>query len=245
MKVYWAPFIPPTPAIQEFDGLPNISSATWPEPEALSKHLPEIFIDTGVTRCPAFTDQNRNTFVLKSPTELTLVSDKETGFQCSFDARTKGPKVLLQRSKDKSLYSLRMHYLFIPEAPTKINIRSAAYSMNTFARETMLVGGEFDIGQFPRPIDCAFFIPPWIDYLHIKHDDPLFYATFKPHDESKVQLKKFTMTSEIYNVIRGNVQAKTSKNDDTIWRLLDYYKMYKNSKQHGYLINKIKENLLD
>ena len=245
MKVYWAPFIAPTPAITQFDYIPDISNTTWPEPESLLKSMPSMYKDTGIHKCPAFIDQMRNTFVVKSPVEFSLRRGEDNVFVCSYDSRSKGPGILYHRDVDRSLYSLQIFNIFIPEIPTMLNVRSATYSQSPFARSTMLVGGEFDVGKFPRAIECAFFIPPETDNIKVNCDDPLFYATFTPEDGSKVELEKFVMTQEIYNVINGNLKAKNSKELKSSWRLADYYRMYKNSKQHNYLLKKVKENLLN
>ena len=246
MKVYWTPYILPGLVSEETDLIPNISSTTWPEPELLSKHLASsMFTDTGIHKCPAFTDKNRNTFVLKSPVECSLTKNASDEFECTFDSRTTGPKLLGTRSKELALYTLNIHYLFIPEQSTLLSVSSAAYSLNNFAREAMIVGGEFDLGQFPRPTGCSFFIPPWTNSVSINHGDPLLYTKFTPHDGSKVQLEKFNLTADIYNIIKGNLKAKNSKGLKDNWNLLDYYRMYRSSKQHTYLIKKIKENILN
>lgn len=233
-NVYWAPYA----------GF-GFSEMVFPEPERLLPALnTPLFLETDILRCPSFTGHLKNTFVIKSPIDIEIGWDEhEQRWRTNWnDERA---NIFLIRHPEYQVFTLTISYLFASEdEDMNVEIRPATYSHNEFTQKTAFVGGDMCIGKYLRSTDCAFILRPEYKRVKIKIGDPLFYATFKSKNDTKIKMNKFYITNEIAELI-NHVDNMKRNRSFTVLKLHDYYNMYVNRGYKKRALKLIKENILD
>ena len=105
---------------------------------------------------------------------------------------------------------------------------------------SILASGEFDIGQWFRPINLDYHVPFENTYFKVKTGDELAYVRFKT--DKKVVLKRFTMNQRLMNLYTemSNVSARYNANKT----LLQRYDMAKKSKIMSIVMKEVKANVV-
>lgn len=233
--VYWTPF-----HVQGF------SEMVFAPPE---KVLPELniplFQETGLLKCPSFTGQLQNTYVVRSPYDIEIGWDEEQGiWRCNWgDERS---NVFTVRSSQYQMFSFKISYVLTSDDENmKAELKPASYHNCEFTHKTSFISGELEIGRYCRATDCAFILKPGYKRVKIKIGDPLFYVTFKSADSiKKIFLKKFYLNNELEHIVRSVDDMKRNK-IFTNFKLEDYYRMYIEGGYRKKTLKLIKENLLD
>lgn len=228
MDIYWSP-------------MPNeiISPLKFANPAPAIKFFPKP-TGSNVNKCPAMIDYHKNTYALTFPMsyKLTIASDGEvfTG-----DHTKEILEYLLTiRSQDEKLYSLNFNSLFISEQSCEIEVFTPTTVKNNFIKNTFLVPGVYDIGEWIRPLECAFFVDKEGAKLDINEGDVWAYIRFKT--DEPVNIHRFFFTPEMYPLLNSIARSvwPATKN---VRKLEVFYNMLRRSGYKNNFMRLVKQNL--
>ena len=167
-----------------------MSPMRYHAPVPLLKHIDyREFFGPNVSRCPAIVDDIKNTFVIKSPIDITL---KIAGNKFEVEQQTlEFAQSFLGNPQGKfGLHQLALSYLFFAEKSLVLSQLPAYYDQNSFTDSTFTISASFDIGRWYRPAaKPAFIIKKGVKQITIKEGDPLIYIKFNTSE--KVNLVEF------------------------------------------------------
>lgn len=183
---------------------------------------------THFTKCPAFKDYYKNTYIVTSPMDIEIAYDPVTTMlRISPQAQDFFNAVIIHRGaqvgiKDNFLMSLGVTLTLIADKECMVEQIPATLHASNFTKRINLIGGTFDIGKWFRPLEFAFEVVDFSTPLKIKRGDPLFYIRLLPKDGSKVKLVYKEFPTETVDVINACLTVKDSK---CRLPLTTYYKM--------------------
>ena len=167
-----------------------MSPMRYEAPVPLLKHMDyQEFFGPSVSKCPAIVDDIKNTFVIKSPVDITL---KISGNKFDVDNQTLPfAQAFLGNPQGKfGIHQLSQSYLFFAEKSLILSQLPAYYEQNNFVDSTFAISASFDIGRWYRPAaKPAFIIKKGVKQITIKQGDPLIYIKFNTSE--KVKLVEF------------------------------------------------------
>lgn len=163
---------------------------------ALSRDVVDTRKNVVFLKCPAHTDFMKNTFVFKSPLDISLDIDVNDQFA-----------KVWSRNLDQAIFNkiIDLRFLSLSEAgtspypiigidflnaftcssPMLVSITPAYLHFNDFTTKTSVIPGTYDISRWTRPIECVFEVKSNCEQIEIKKGDALFYVKF----ESTVPVK--------------------------------------------------------
>jgi len=136
---------------------------------------------------------------------------------------------------------MSLSYIFIAEESLEIEWTGAHFTDNEFTRKAMTIPGTFDIGKWPRPLDCAFLLRDGVTDLNINRGDDYGYVRFLTNEN--ITLKKFFPTQKIADISSECLRARAFKKG-LIAPLNHWYDLYKSASIHKTLIDEINDNLM-
>lgn len=165
----------------------------------------------GITylKCPAHTDFLKNTWIFCAPFDLTIEIKIDTianltKIYCeniSQEVFTQiiDTRFLLPNQQEKNPYPLLgIDWLtvFTCKEPLMLQVFPAFMHRNDFTDKTTIIPGEYDIGQWTRPIESVFEIRSNQERIVIKKGDAISYMKFSS-DESITMSKSPVPWDEI------------------------------------------------
>lgn len=245
MNVYWSVNFD----INVFDPLSKyniVPFVEYEEPESVySKEQKNKLINAGNPAvdykvCPAFQNQTKNLYCLKFPFTYDLLFKDGNISSSSYDQHFFNNAIQIRSIEDKMI-SLNIHYLFISEEPLEVEVTGAYLADNDFSNKTIIIPGRFDIGKWPRNLDCAFLFKKDVESLMIKKGDEFNYVNFLT--DEKVKLKKFHISETLREILDSNIRAK--KFHKKYQSLSYWYDAYQKSKYKKIVMREIKNNLME
>jgi hypothetical protein len=114
---------------------------------------------------------------------------------------------------------------------------------NNFARNCMIIPGQFDIGRWFRGIDFGFYVREKNVTVSVKKGDTI--ANIRFLTDKKITFKKFFITPELNNLANLVVNYKHSQKFPLNNYLKNMYLDFQTSKIKKQILKEIKNNLLD
>ncbi len=176
INVYWSRSIPDTHGAYTHD---FISPLRYYPPEPLHKHLNyKEFFGPHVSRCPAVVDELKNTFVIKSPVDITM-EFTDGGFRCENQSVSFAQTFFGLPQGTDGLHQMGMGYLMFAEQSLMLTQLPAYYDVNGYTEATVGVSASFDCGRWFRS-SCkpTFKLKPGQRRIEIKEGDALAYVKF-------------------------------------------------------------------
>lgn len=186
--------------------------------------LPEIIKDREVghpkhfTRCPAFQEYYKNTYVIKCPIDMDITYDKDKRL-ILVDPQEQhfvNDNISLRNDSigegDSFLMSFTIGYVFIADDDCEVELKPASMHDSDFVNKTRLINGAFNVGKWYRPIEIAFEIKSDKEVIKIKRGDALAYVKFTPKDDSKVRIEQKSFPTETVEAVRACLFAKEANN---------------------------------
>jgi hypothetical protein len=176
-------------------------------------------------KCPAFQDFYKNTFLIRSPTDLhiSLKRNLHTGdlevTEHLHDQRFFDEYFTIRfENLDFPVLSLEFPHVFYSDESINIEQTAADMHNNEFLNNITVINGKFDISKWIRPINFAFEIIDENKPLIIKKGDPLYYIKFLT--EKKINFIQFydydDITKYISPVISDCLSLKLFSSGNTM-----------------------------
>jgi hypothetical protein len=187
----------------------NLMKHSWPdtvffEPEPVAPLI--VSRDTHYTKCPAIADYYRNTFLIRSPFDLTINFDRATEsvgtdrFDNEFFFEYIQPRFGDFGPNSRSMLTVRAEYLFVADEDCVIESMPCSLMSTPLLQNTLLIPGTFNFHRWPRPVDFSFEIIDDTQPLVFKRGDPLFFVKFTPKNGGNVQMKRIDITPTLRRV---------------------------------------------
>ena len=186
-------------------------------------------------KCPAFVNEFKNTFVIKSPTDFSINIDPSTSNPIL--SPTSFPEISVRQPQSK-LFDLHIGTYFFSGEEVEISQIPASIHYNNFTENTMLLSGKYNIHKWFRPINPSgkFLIPK----INVKRGDALYYVKF--HTNKKIKFINFNFTPEIMKVAENCISVKTLQSN---FSLTSLYNMFTQIGYQKKLLKEIKKNITD
>lgn len=195
----------------------------------------------GINICPALKHYLDNMFYISAPFDYNIkYSVEEKIVRSDYYSQSEFNKLIKVRDIDSGLISFNMFYFFITEEKSlEISMIPAHMYSNGFTSNSTLIPGTFDIGKWPRPLECAFFIDRDID---IKEGNPLYFIKF--NTSKQINFKRFLVTDKYLklNDITANVRQYKKCPFKDLQAFYNYSLKYPKIKK--LLLKEVKDNLL-
>lgn len=226
-------------------------SFLYPNPKSLFSELMQKKINSkedplnSYFSCPAVSSKFKKILVLKnnmdcsykySFTEKEQYIDSLLG-ENHITAAIKRPFSI----KDGPTILFNISYIFFADEPLEVYLTPPMFSEPHYTKYGSIVPGEFDIGQWFRPIN--FEVQTWKNTgeFHLVQNEPLMYLEFKT--DRPINLKRFNMNETLYNY------ATAMSNSFYFFgngKSLKYrYQQFKNVGYKSKIMKQIEEGLLD
>ena len=212
--------------------------AEEPEPVANIFYKKNIEHDYDLKKCPAFKDNLKNVFALKSiydyefyVSEERVYSDQST--QEFFDNH------VVIRSLQQRLFSFMHSYIFFTDEEsllTTINEFPFLEDNNVSSR-CIIISGQFDIGKWFRNSELPFYLKPNQESFKIEKEEIYSYVRF--HTKEKILFKQFRYTKDLHEYKNDGFLLNTKVS--SLKKMENYYKNFKNKKL---ILKEIKKNII-
>lgn len=209
--VYWSPVTEPSKNTG-FAETPELQ-IIFSEPESLSKHLQKTRSGSAHMACPAFLDYIKNMFVIRAPLDMRIQLNRSKGTIEVFDVSESIQKFIMNRMHQTGknspwVLSLPPAYVFYSNKDVDIETTHAFMESNESISNIMLIPGTYNISKWIRLVDFSVEVKNDMEIINIKRGDVLMYVKFKTFDDSKVELERVPMTSELQTAINNCVSVK-------------------------------------
>jgi len=190
-------------------------------------------------RCPAFIDELKNLYGMKSLYDYTLKF--KNGDVTSLDYNQDFfDRHFTIKSLEGNLYEFYMDVVFFTEdASLEMSFLPAYLEDNNIVNNTIMVPGKIDIGRYFRSMQFDFHLKQNCNKLIFNRNEIQYYIKF--HTKKKLKFKQFLYTPEISEMDRLMMSAKNFKYD--IMNLEYYYKIFYRFNFKKKILKIIKENL--
>ena len=218
------------------------------EPEPVSKRFYDLGIknkDAGahdaINHCPVFNEYLKNIYAIKSIYDYSFKIQDDQCMSPDYDQKFFDDHVLI-RSLNKKFFTFNTKYVFFTEEDS---LKMDAYQYpvfeeNEITRRCMIVPGSFDIGKYFRNLEFPFILKKEFNEFVVKDEDVLYYLKFDTKE--KIKFKQFRLTEDLGQMIQGNRRANYFTKNKKYVSIDLWYNKFKGKR---YILNKIKENLLD
>jgi len=201
------------------------------------KQLPDKLLQ--YNRCPAFVDELKNLYGMKSFYDYTLQFGKDGVTSPDYD-QDFFDRHLIIKSLKGNLFEFHSDFVFFTEEPSlEMSFLPAYLEDNSVVNNTIMVPGKIDIGKYFRLLEFAFHMKQKCNELNFNRKEICCYIKF--HTKKKLQFKQFLYTSEICEMDRLMMDAKHHKYD--YMNLEYYYNIFKKFNFKKKILKSIKENL--
>jgi len=205
------------------------------QPESVLKNL-EGYAKKTLIKCPAFTENLKNTFLVNAVVDYELILEKGRIYSPLRDQEFFDKWVHIRDIDEGACTFAAPRILFIADKPLELELKTATYHSNGFTDNVTIVEGRYDIGRHFRPLEAAFMFKS-SNKVVIELGKPLYYVRFNTNE--KIKLVPFQYTPDIKN-LTGN---KFSFKGPRIMPLSYWYDMHERFYKKR-LLKLIKESLL-
>ena len=176
----------------DFTGLRN------PGPAPVRSIMQDDFKVRGqYNQCPAYHDHLRNLYAIQAPFDYNLRFDGANLRSDLQDQATYDEFVTL-RSQPSKLITLTNYIWMIPDVPSlMVSVTPAYLDSNGFTEGAIVVPGTFDVGRWPRKIECAFHMKR--DQIAFQEGDSMLYVRL--HTDEDIVFKQFLPTPRIIDYL--------------------------------------------
>jgi hypothetical protein len=188
--------------------------------------------------CPAFNEQMKNVFALKSIYSYEFNVDPQGVSSKDYDQSFFDRHVVI-KSQEKRLFSFSQAYTFFTDSPSlKVTLSEHPYlENNEISKRCIVLPGVMDIGKWYRNTDTMFYLKPEFDVFKISEGDIYGYIRF--HTDEPINFIQYRQTEDLNRHLLDSIAAKEHKKRP--YPMQKYYDMFKTKPQ---ILKEITQNLL-
>lgn len=227
VEVFWAPyFVPQIDPTQPELALQLLCQ----EPRPLIQWLYEKRKGAKYLKCPSVIDNVKNCFVIEAPLDIAIRFDKQNDRAETDRYGQKFYDSYIELRNDQTevqypvLVTLPPRFVFYANQSVIAQTSDLPIITSEASKHTRLIPGQYDIGQWVRPIDWTMEVID-TEVLNIKRGDPLFMIKFHTKNNAPVKLVRVQATPEL---IKKVLACTGVKNFIPNVKLKDLYIMAKN-----------------
>ena len=199
----------------------------------------DLINEVQYNRCPAFVDELKNLYGMKSYYDYTLHFG-ENGISCPDHGQEFFDKHFYCRSSKGNLFDFYENFFFFTEEPSlEMSLLPAYLEDNNIVNSTIMIPGKIDIGKYFREMAFAFHMKQNCNEITFSRKEIYYYVKF--HTKKKLQFKQFLFTPEINQLDHLMMAAKNFKYDSM--NLEYYYNIFYRFNFKKKILKSIKENL--
>lgn len=164
-------------------------------------------------KCPAHLEHIKNLYSINSPFDCDLIVEQqpdqpEFATSTFFSSNEQFDDAFFVRSIKNRLFSLNVATMFLSETDDLIISQMPAYlESNGFVDNTVIIPGTFNVGKWPRALECAFHLKE--NRMSVFEGEPLFYVKF--HTDEKIVFKEFLYTEKMRKYVHLLVNSRKFK----------------------------------
>jgi hypothetical protein len=216
------------------------------EPEKVSKRFYSMGIKDdnrsspiAINHCPVFNGSLTNTYAVKSIYDYSFKVENGQCVSSDHDQKFFDEHVFI-RLLEKKFFSFNVRYIFFTEEDD-LNMSAYQYPFfedNEITKRCMIIPGDFNIGKYFRNLEFPFILKKEYDEFIVNNEDVLYYLKF--HTEEKIKFKQFRYNENLKQMLADVRKANSGNKRGASMQV--YYNKFKGKK---YILNQIKQNLID
>lgn len=168
--------------------------------------------NTMYLQCPAVVEFYKNTFLIRSPIDYTIILNRQGG-NTLVDGSPRANAFMAEfldlsanRPEDKYItIQLGFDYLFYSKQSVEIETLPVILEEAPI-KNIRVIPGKFNIAKWFRPLSFAFEVIDDTQPIHIKRGDPLYYLRFVT--DEKIKFNYTEMSPSMHSAIRSAVDLK-------------------------------------
>jgi len=194
-----------------------------------------------LNHCPVFNQTLANTYAVKSIYDYSFKIQNNKCVSLDHGQRFFDEHIIV-RSIDKKFFGYQNKYIFFTEEDSLIMnaYQHPIFEENEISKRCMIIPGSFDIGKYFRNLEFSFILKDGFDEFVVKNNDVLYYLTF--NTKEKIEFKQFRDVPELSAMMQSLRRADSFNLSRRVPTMDVWYDKFKGKK---WILNKIKENLLD
>jgi hypothetical protein len=207
--------------------------------------------DNQIVKCPATRSALRNIFSVHAPlTETIDLSDVpliELASDFSLEAYPLpvSSRIALKRMRPSSYsdhinVNYNLAWYFFAEKPLMVRMTAPYFPTSSPADGSILATGEFDIGQWFRPINLDYHIPSSATSFSVTENQPLAFFEFQTTDT--IRFQRFMLTPELEQI--GYECSESAIRYGQRKTLAQRYRMFSRAGLNKIVSNRISQNLV-
>ena len=221
ITINWYPI---TQNEKDIDCLINFeSNIVYIDPEPAFPYFLKKYPESTFTRCPAFSQYLKNTFIICSPYDLQLTFDKD---KKEIYTDRFGQEFFINNlnitpcENDPWVVHLPPRFVLVTEqkSPVMVVVLPLMIEENSFS----VVPGTFDITKWIRPIEFAFQVRDLDKPIQLKRGQPLMMIKFVTENDEPVQLERSILTKEVFQAAYACINVKAvmpNKNLQALYKM--------------------------
>lgn len=188
-------------------------------------------------RCPSAIDELRRTFVVRAPLDMRIYYENGD-MACSDFPEHVSRELIVPLSDDGTVFTIGPAITLFSDEPLEV-AQLPAYAHESPFDHVTLTSGNFDVGQWLRPLVCGV-INEKKKSINIRRGDPLYYLRISGSQNTKWQ--RFEFSDKLDRYSEDAIHFKTIMPNRTLDHL---YRLFNGSKRRNRVLSEIKNNLVD
>lgn len=190
-----------------------------------------------LNKCPAFIEDTKNVFYIKSLYEYSFDIKNESIVSEYYDQDFFNKHVII-RSLEEKMFSFSQSFIFFTDSDSlEMRLEFPYLEDNNITERCKVLTGSFDIGKVYRGIDFAFILKKQFFSFKIEEGEPFLYLRFNTKEKINFIQYKDTPILQSYR----NDYSNSYKNSIIKKKLNDYYYFSKNKKR---ILEEINKNIV-
>lgn len=198
VEVYWTPWF----VHLDNKTVDHSLNLLFQDPEPLVTWAHRLKKHAAYLKCPSVLDSMKNCFVITSPFDLKITVNRQTNQvttdrfgQNFFDAYIM-PRPHQSAPDGTFLLTLPPHLMFYSDESLVMQVSDLPIITSQSTKNVKLIVGQFDIGQWTRPVEWAVELVEG-DEILMRKGDPLFIVRFNTLNNVPVKLVRVDVTDAL------------------------------------------------
>lgn len=238
LTVYWAPY---WPLSLKYD-LNHI----FPSPKSLydewfEKYTPQRRPDV-YFNCPASTRKMKRTFSFVNIVDTHTRFNLDGSIEYSRPEKYQLLNELIHQPtiENHRLINVQYSLLVFCEESVVASMQSPFFHKTEAFKYGAIVPGEFDVGQWYRPLNAEFQLWENVDELHLAANEPLFYLDFLT--DRPIVMQRYQVTKRLSTIASSLIHVNPL---GKFASLSEKYRVFQQSRLRSQVLKEIKNNLVD